>query len=587
MNEKPSVTLAPTALAPTPNSIIGVFNANLQGTGSTIVDPERHVESVSLTLAVVAGASDTNLDSNEAIYLDTAFIDALDILGFDVDFTATPTTQTLTITSRIGGVSPAQLEGILENVKYANADTTFSFNPNDRVVTVTVTDDGGTVIYDGGLTSDPQSLTIDLAANVTDWNNVNLFTGSNRNDTIRGLGGNDVLDGAGGNDTLEGGSGDDTLTGGTGNDILDGGTNNDRLTGGTGNDTLRVDRARTRRSIRQCRGLCLHLWHARQRLHHQLRDRHRHQRGRRGRRCRHAHQRGEDRVRRWHHPRSLSAHPALQWLDPGRHLLHHRSRHRGLGGGYTILVSGNGGPAAVDYDPLLREDIEIPHALTLKALGPITVASITVNGSGGNIVIDNVDVSTTGDYGVYVDPTADYASITFKNGDVTGGVLNGFAVNVADIDAVTIENATFSNNGTNPPADGRRGEGAILFEKFNGNVTLAGVTVNGPGAGRRNGIQIRGDYPGSAIAAGGTITLTNVSVSGAFSSTGIAIRDYTSLNGSCDQHRGCQRLGARPMPASTSTMSAATPSTSRTLPLRCCPSRMAAIRSSATSSSTA
>ncbi|MGQ3357811.1 MAG: tandem-95 repeat protein [Phreatobacter sp.] len=498
LNDAPVLTLSPTSLAPTPSAIIGVFNANLLDAGTGIVDVDSPVQSVTLTLAVATGVLDGNLDSNEAIYLEPAFADALEALGYTVDFTATSTLQTLTITSTTGGVSPAQLEGILENVKYANTDTSFSFNPEDRVVTVTVTDDGG-------LTSAPQVLTLDLAANVTDWNNVNAFTGSNRDDFIRGLGGNDVLDGGAGNDTLEGGANNDTLTGGTGNDTL---------RGGTGVDTAVYDGDLADYTVGYTPAVGGFITSFGSVT---------------------GGPDGDD---------TLSSVERLQFDDVTLELsapvqLFNGSTLVGTfstiadavaasAEGYKILVSGAGGPAAVDY-ALTSETITIPHGLTLIALGPVTVASITVNGSGGDVVIDNVDVTTTGDYGVYVDPTATYDSITFQNGNVTGGVLNGFAVNVADVDVVTIENAIFSNNGTNPPSDGRRGEGAILFEKFNGDVTLSGVTVDAPGAGAENGIQIRGDYPGSAIAAGGTITLTNVNVTGAFSSTGIAIRDYLSL----------------------------------------------------------
>jgi hypothetical protein len=498
LNDAPVLTLSPTSLAPTPSAIIGVFNANLLDAGTGIVDVDSPVQSVTLTLAVATGVLDGNLDSNEAIYLEPAFADALEALGYTVDFTATSTLQTLTITSTTGGVSPAQLEGILENVKYANTDTSFSFNPEDRVVTVTVTDDGG-------LTSAPQVLTLDLAANVTDWNNVNAFTGSNRDDFIRGLGGNDVLDGGAGNDTLEGGANNDTLTGGTGNDTL---------RGGTGVDTAVYDGDLADYTVGYTPAVGGFITSFGSVT---------------------GGPDGDD---------TLSSVERLQFDDVTLELsapvqLFNGSTLVGTfssiadavaasAEGYKILVSGAGGPAAVDY-ALTNETITIPHGLTLIALGPVTVASITVNGSGGDVVIDNVDVTTTGDYGVYVDPTATYDSITFQNGNVTGGVLNGFAVNVADVDVVTIENAIFSNNGTNPPSDGRRGEGAILFEKFNGDVTLSGVTVDAPGAGAENGIQIRGDYPGSAIAAGGTITLTNVNVTGAFSSTGIAIRDYLSL----------------------------------------------------------
>jgi hypothetical protein len=67
---------------------------------------------------------------------------------------------------------------------------------------------------------------------------VNVFTGTEAADTIRGSAFGDTINGLAGNDKLSGVGGDDCVRGNAGNDRLDGGAGNDKLTGGTGNDKL-------------------------------------------------------------------------------------------------------------------------------------------------------------------------------------------------------------------------------------------------------------------------------------------------------------------------------------------------------------
>ncbi len=66
-------------------------------------------------------------------------------------------------------------------------------------------------------------------------------TGGSGNDTINGNSVANSLVGGGGNDSLTGGDGNDSLSGGEGNDLLTGGAGNDSLSGGAGNDTYDVD----------------------------------------------------------------------------------------------------------------------------------------------------------------------------------------------------------------------------------------------------------------------------------------------------------------------------------------------------------
>ena len=65
-----------------------------------------------------------------------------------------------------------------------------------------------------------------------------IWNGTEGNDTHTGTNQDDTLNGNGGDDTLNGGGGGDLLDGGEGNDVLAGDAGDDILLGGTGDDTI-------------------------------------------------------------------------------------------------------------------------------------------------------------------------------------------------------------------------------------------------------------------------------------------------------------------------------------------------------------
>ena len=80
-----------------------------------------------------------------------------------------------------------------------------------------------------------------------------------------------------------------------------------------------------------------------------------------------------------------------------------------------------------------------------------------------------------------IDTAASYSSITFQKGDITGGAYAGFFLNNAtNVSGVTIDTANFS--GAAPVDSLSSGESEIYFYHYNGNVTLKGVNVTGPGS---------------------------------------------------------------------------------------------------------
>ena len=194
--------------------------------------------------------------------------------------------------------------------------------------------------------------------------------------------------------------------------------------------------------------------------------------------------------------------------------------------GYTVLVNGA-------IQSTFNENVTVSEGITVKGLGSVTInGSVVIDGGGvaQNVTIDNIDVTGTGNIAVQVAESSIYGSVTFINGNVTGGAYQGFMVGDGDeiggptgVGSVTIENAVFSGNVTTGSGGG--GDGAITFYRYNGNITLKNVDVTGSGSFIENGIQIRG---ASTLAASGILTFENVDVHGTFGRTGVAIRDFLS-----------------------------------------------------------
>ncbi|PWR18205.1 pectinesterase family protein, partial [Zavarzinia aquatilis] len=188
---------------------------------NTSITDDGPIERLEVSLSVASGAADSNLDLGEALTLNPAFASLADALGITITTTGTATSFSIVLETAPGeGLTPSVFSAFLKEITYGNADTSFEFNPEDRTVTVTVTDNNGA--------STTQTTTLDLRADVYNMGVATSFTGANLDDSITGNGTAE---------TLSGGDGDDTLSGGGGDDILDGGAGEDTLIGGAGVDT--------------------------------------------------------------------------------------------------------------------------------------------------------------------------------------------------------------------------------------------------------------------------------------------------------------------------------------------------------------
>ena len=168
----------------------GDTNTAISG-DTAITDAEGSIKSIVLNLTATGGT-----DTGEGLNLPAGYEATLEGLGIATITGAGSSLLTITATSSF---SPDVAELIIEAITHANPDTTFNFNPLDRTITVTITD------QNAGL-SDVQTTTIDMAANVNDTTGVNSFVGANRADTIQGNTGGDVMEGRGGDDTIWGGT---------------------------------------------------------------------------------------------------------------------------------------------------------------------------------------------------------------------------------------------------------------------------------------------------------------------------------------------------------------------------------------------
>ncbi|MEM1161702.1 MAG: Hint domain-containing protein [Pseudomonadota bacterium] len=70
------------------------------------------------------------------------------------------------------------------------------------------------------------------------FQNFEIFTLTDGDDSATGSSGNDEINAGDGNDSIDGGAGNDTIDGGAGNDTLDGGAGNDTINAGDGRDAI-------------------------------------------------------------------------------------------------------------------------------------------------------------------------------------------------------------------------------------------------------------------------------------------------------------------------------------------------------------
>ncbi len=169
----------------------------------------------------------------------------------------------------------------------------------------------------------------------------------------------------------------------------------------------------------------------------------------------------------------------------------------------SIVGTGNGTNPTIDViiDPANNSST----AFNIQASN-VTIRNMRIQGAGYGIQISDVTVS---------DILLEDLAVTNHNN--IGIFVQSQATGGIGIDNVTINNSTFSANGTGDP-----GNGDISFFKFNRNASLSNITVT-DGTGHI-GLQIRGWDNGSAnpilryasFLPAGSVALNNVSIEGSY-----------------------------------------------------------------------
>jgi Ca2+-binding RTX toxin-like protein len=491
-NDIPTLSVAPLARTLTSGQ------ADVIASNAAVADPDNDISAITVSLDVSANsnAADTALDSADVLGFDGSFLSFLTSQGFTVE--GGTNGDDLVITAPDGEpLGNTFAEAILEQVKYTAGDSSFGFNANDRVVSVTLTD----IV---GASSTPVQITIDMQADVSDGAGASAFVGGNLADTVFGGAGDDTITGLEGDDEIDGGDDTDTavyqgdLSGYTVSTTADASgfvtsfdTVEDIETGDTdeGTDTLNSVEALefNDQTITLAKAVQL-----------------------------------------------FSGAPGTGNLAGTFDTI--QAAIDAAEAGDTILVNGTGGPGGTVY--AASESLSIDKGVTIEGLGAVSVVSIAVSGGGaGQVVdIDNLDVAaaSAASSAVQIDESATYDSVTFQNGDVTGGTQHGLlvgsgsnpvvaATTASNVASIVIENATFSGNGTAPS----NGSSGLTFFGYNNDLTLTDVTVVG-GMGTDNGIQLRGL---DASAPAGAVIMDGVEITGSFLKTGMAIYNFADLAG--------------------------------------------------------
>ena len=181
---------------------------------------------------------------------------------------------------------------------------------------------------------------------------------------------------------------------------------------------------------------------------------------------------------------------------------------------------------------------------TVSPLASGTAFTVLSSGTFGTVddqvTLDhiNLDGVSTASYGVRVESGADVALVSVSNADITNFRQNGIYVSgstatSALVDQVNLSDLIFSNNGIT----GGGGSADIQFFGFNNNASLSNLTLVGnrnelAGTGAQSGIQFRGVGDGDGINEMpiGTVSLTNVDISGKYKTQMIGVQRYSDVN---------------------------------------------------------
>jgi hypothetical protein len=199
------------------------------------------------------------------------------------------------------------------------------------------------------------------------------------------------------------------------------------------------------------------------------------------------------------------------------------------------------------------ENVTVNHDVTIdgEGNGPTPTVTLQSNVGGSNLInvtsttaTDNVTIKdiafqgvgpATADIGVNVPASANFNTLTVDRSTFTGLHFNGIQVlgnastGISARDVV-ISNSTFTNNGYD-----NGGAGDIDLFVYNGDASLSNLTLSNNGAlHSRFGIQFRGKGNdanlGTDFLPMGTVSLSNIDVSGSYKTTFITFQRYTTAN---------------------------------------------------------
>jgi hypothetical protein len=220
------------------------------------------------------------------------------------------------------------------------------------------------------------------------------------------------------------------------------------------------------------------------------------------------------------------------------------------GAGLVVEAGHNG---ATSYD---EGEVSVTQAMTIRGVGtarPTVEGRFTVSGAlDGEFKVEHLAIDATGHaFAVFVSASSTgYAgSVTLDDVLIENAQQNGFAYirqgngstpSLTDtIGAVSIIDSVFSGNAT--VNAGSNGRGDILLFGYNQDLTIHNVEISSPGAFAQKAIQMRGTQTGADMAgvgpyaAGGDVSITDLTITGAYSTDAIAfyrIASFASFTGS-------------------------------------------------------
>lgn len=170
-------------------------------------------------------------------------------------------------------------------------------------------------------------------------------------------------------------------------------------------------------------------------------------------------------------------------------------------------------------------------------VAPPTGSGFVINsdlGTSATLSIDGVEfLGSTDASGVEFTNAGVLGTLQITNCEFEGNFRNGLTIGgnttPVDLDNVVVSNTVFIGNGGDPTAQTSSGDGDLMFFQFYGNASITNVAITGAVVGSgpaENAIQFRGD-----AGAMGTVTLTDVTISGPYEKQPIAVFNYTNING--------------------------------------------------------